>query len=137
MRVLQTLALPLGDVAAMERETGFEPATFSLARRCSTPEPLPHCCVPALPRRPPNYTAPAASLCSRHDVHALTSSHCQHLRHLWRLMRDVEERAADIVVHADEVQVWQVQRAYAIRPGGSGVVQRQDIAQIAQRGPIA
>jgi hypothetical protein len=28
----------------MERETGFEPATFSLARRCSTPEPLPHFC---------------------------------------------------------------------------------------------
>src|SRR5690348_5021496 len=25
----------------MERETGFEPATFSLARRRSTPEPLP------------------------------------------------------------------------------------------------
>src|SRR5215467_1387867 len=29
----------------MERETGIEPATFSLARRCSTTEPLPliHC----------------------------------------------------------------------------------------------
>ena len=25
----------------MERKTGFEPATFSLARRCSTTEPLP------------------------------------------------------------------------------------------------
>ena len=25
----------------MERETGIEPATFSLARRCSTTEPLP------------------------------------------------------------------------------------------------
>src|SRR5436853_1175701 len=25
-----------------ERETGIEPATFSLARRCSTTEPLPH-----------------------------------------------------------------------------------------------
>ena len=25
----------------LERKTGFEPATFSLARRCSTPEPLP------------------------------------------------------------------------------------------------
>ena len=25
-----------------ERKTGFEPATFSLARRCSTTEPLPH-----------------------------------------------------------------------------------------------
>src|SRR6478735_9554958 len=28
-------------VTLVERETGFEPATFSLARRCSTPEPLP------------------------------------------------------------------------------------------------
>ena len=26
----------------LERKTGFEPATFSLARRCSTTEPLPH-----------------------------------------------------------------------------------------------
>jgi hypothetical protein len=26
----------------LERETGIEPATFSLARRCSTTEPLPH-----------------------------------------------------------------------------------------------
>ncbi len=26
----------------MERKTGFEPATLALARRCSTPEPLPH-----------------------------------------------------------------------------------------------
>ena len=26
----------------MERETGIEPVTFSLARRCSTAEPLPH-----------------------------------------------------------------------------------------------
>jgi hypothetical protein len=25
----------------MERKTGFEPATLALARRCSTPEPLP------------------------------------------------------------------------------------------------
>ena len=25
----------------MERKTGFEPATLSLARRCSTAEPLP------------------------------------------------------------------------------------------------
>gem|GEM_PF-1183877 len=77
MRVLQTLALPLGDVAAMERETGFEPATFSLARRCSTPEPLPHCCVPALSRRLPNYTAPADSLSSGYDLasHLLTPTH--------------------------------------------------------------
>ena len=74
MRVLQTLALPLGDVAAMERETGFEPATFSLARRCSTPEPLPHCCVPALSRRLPNYTAPADSLSSGYDP-AMTLAH--------------------------------------------------------------
>ena len=28
----------------LERETGIEPATFSLARRCSTTEPLPHIC---------------------------------------------------------------------------------------------
>ena len=26
----------------LERKTGFEPATLALARRCSTPEPLPH-----------------------------------------------------------------------------------------------
>jgi hypothetical protein len=38
--VLQTPALPLG-YAAMERETGLEPATFSLARRRSTTELLP------------------------------------------------------------------------------------------------
>jgi hypothetical protein len=25
----------------LERKTGFEPATLALARRCSTPEPLP------------------------------------------------------------------------------------------------
>jgi hypothetical protein len=44
MRVLQTLALPLGHVAMMiyqlfknsERAKGLEPSTFSLARRCST-----------------------------------------------------------------------------------------------------
>src|SRR5437763_12621264 len=30
--------------ANLERETGIEPATFSLARRCSTTEPLPHRC---------------------------------------------------------------------------------------------
>ena len=54
MEVLQTSALPLGDVALQaatpvqagvaetwERKTGFEPATLSLARRCSTTEPLP------------------------------------------------------------------------------------------------
>ena len=46
--VLQTLALPLGYVAqskthvrGMERKTGFEPATFSLARRRATTAPLP------------------------------------------------------------------------------------------------
>src|SRR5439155_16805594 len=48
--VLQTPALPLGYAAAavhtLERETGLEPATFSLARRRSTTELLPlthHC----------------------------------------------------------------------------------------------
>ena len=30
----------------MERETGIEPATFSLARRCSTTEPLPLVTIP-------------------------------------------------------------------------------------------
>ena len=29
-------------VEGMERKTGFEPAAFSLARRCSTTELLPH-----------------------------------------------------------------------------------------------
>ena len=29
-------------VFTLERKTGFEPATLALARRCSTPEPLPH-----------------------------------------------------------------------------------------------
>ena len=43
IRVLQTLALPLGHLAlsSLERKTGFEPATLALARRCSTTEPLP------------------------------------------------------------------------------------------------
>ena len=47
IRVLQTPALPLGHVAAnysrrmLERKTGFEPATFSLARRRATTAPLP------------------------------------------------------------------------------------------------
>ena len=40
---LQSSALPLGYAALIvERETGFEPATFALARRRSTTEPLPH-----------------------------------------------------------------------------------------------
>ncbi len=34
----------------LERKTGFEPATFSLARRCSTTEPLPLVCASALVR---------------------------------------------------------------------------------------
>jgi hypothetical protein len=46
MKVLQTSALPLGYVAnadsTEERKTIFELATLSLARRCSTTEPLPH-----------------------------------------------------------------------------------------------
>ena len=52
MEVLQTSALPLGDGALkaelkdlrknMERETGFEPATSTLARSHSTTELLPH-----------------------------------------------------------------------------------------------
>jgi hypothetical protein len=38
IRVLQTLALPLGHVASIqiERATRLELVTFSLARRCST-----------------------------------------------------------------------------------------------------
>ncbi len=55
--VLQTPALPLGYAALigriLERETGLEPATFSLARRRSTTELLPlgpnAGCLPALP----------------------------------------------------------------------------------------
>ena len=41
---LQSSALPLGYAAVqqMERKTGFEPATPTLARLCSTPELLPH-----------------------------------------------------------------------------------------------
>ncbi len=44
IRILQTLALPLGDVARniMERETGLEPATSTLARLRSTTELFPH-----------------------------------------------------------------------------------------------
>ena len=44
IRILQTLALPLGHVATkfvLERETGFEPATSTLARLHSTTELLP------------------------------------------------------------------------------------------------
>ncbi len=55
VRVLQTLALPLGHVAldnnkqlivacTLERAMGLEPTTFSLARRRSTTEPRPHFC---------------------------------------------------------------------------------------------
>src|SRR5690242_16136053 len=49
MGVLQTPALPLGYVASkfdMEREMGLEPTTFSLARRRSTSELLPHSQTP-------------------------------------------------------------------------------------------
>ena len=45
IEVLQTAALPLGFAAGkavMERETGFEPATSTLARLHSTTELLPH-----------------------------------------------------------------------------------------------
>ena len=44
MKDLQSSALPLGYAAVllkMERKTGFEPATPTLARLCSTPELLP------------------------------------------------------------------------------------------------
>ena len=43
VKVLQTSALPLGYAALniLERKTGFEPATPTLARWCSTTELLP------------------------------------------------------------------------------------------------
>ena len=34
--------LPLNYIRILERKTRFELATLALARRCSTPEPLPH-----------------------------------------------------------------------------------------------
>ena len=37
--------LPLYDICILERKTRFELATLALARRCSTPEPLPHMLV--------------------------------------------------------------------------------------------
>ena len=37
----------------LERKTGFEPATFSLARRCSTTEPLPQGFCPSMIARRP------------------------------------------------------------------------------------
>ncbi len=42
IKVLQTSALPLGYAAIVERKTGLEPATPTLARWCSTTELLPH-----------------------------------------------------------------------------------------------
>ena len=48
MRIELTLSawkaevLPLNYIRIMERKTRFELATLALARRCSTPEPLPH-----------------------------------------------------------------------------------------------
>ena len=48
MRVLQTLALPLGHDAICkitERAVGFEPTTFSLARRRTTTVLRPHILV--------------------------------------------------------------------------------------------
>ena len=48
MKDLQSSALPLGYAAVllkMERKTGFEPATPTLARLCSTPELLPRISV--------------------------------------------------------------------------------------------
>src|SRR5262249_4598635 len=38
---LSTTALDVPCLDKIERETGIEPVTFSLARRCSTTEPLP------------------------------------------------------------------------------------------------
>ena len=48
MRIELTLSawkaevLPLNYIRKLERKTRFELATLALARRCSTPEPLPH-----------------------------------------------------------------------------------------------
>ena len=48
MRIELTLSawkaevLPLNYIRILERKTRFELATLALARRCSTPEPLPH-----------------------------------------------------------------------------------------------
>ena len=52
--VLQTPALTSWLRRRSKRKTGFEPATLSLARRCSTTEPLPHlqCRGPELNWRP-------------------------------------------------------------------------------------
>ena len=55
MAVLQTAAFPLGYVAVNgERAMGFEPMTFSLARRCSTTEPRPHTDYPYCECRSPD-----------------------------------------------------------------------------------
>ena len=53
----------------VERETGFEPATFSLARRCSTPEPLPHYAVPAAPSQLIYYIVYPAACQARAFIH--------------------------------------------------------------------
>ena len=51
MRIELTLSawkaevLPLNYIRTLERKTRFELATLALARRCSTPEPLPHILV--------------------------------------------------------------------------------------------
>ena len=51
MRIELTLSawkaevLPLNYIRRLERKTRFELATLALARRCSTPEPLPHILV--------------------------------------------------------------------------------------------
>ena len=37
--------LPLNYIRKLERKTRFELATLALARRCSTPEPLPQICI--------------------------------------------------------------------------------------------
>ena len=68
IRVLQTLALTTWPRRRMERETGFEPATFSLARRCSTPEPLPHSLLLAVSHRLKYYTLPARRMSSDSQV---------------------------------------------------------------------
>ena len=69
----------------MERKTGFEPATLALARRCSTPEPLPHgnvcslktgceCCVSRQLRISPRPISTGQLNASRH-VHLQPINH--------------------------------------------------------------
>src|SRR5258708_24493529 len=81
IRVLQTLALTTWPRRRLERETGFEPATFSLARRCSTPEPLPRdtaCCS-----RPASMLDPTSPWLATPLPPPITRPATHPLRHPW------------------------------------------------------